>query len=187
MNAGSTPPPSGGLGFREETAGVRLIGPTTAPFPRRRVPARLTAVLVTMACVGTLGVGASYALRSYIEHVKTAEARIELAKMAAGAVAAYERDGRICPSASEPVPTKPEQSIKYQSRKLDWEVDRERNAGFWCLGYDKTSIQHFQYEYVATPTTFTARARGVVRGDGPLEEIEATGELRNGELVIHTP
>lgn len=187
MDAGSTPPPSGGLGFREETAGGSFIGPTTAPFPRRGVPAWITGFLVTLACLGTLGVGATYALRSYIDHVKTAEARIELAKMAKGAVAAYERDGRICPSASEPVPANPQHSDKYQSRKLDWEIDRERNAGFWCLGYDKTSVQHFQYEYVATPTTFTARARGVVRGDGPLEVIEATGELRNGKLVIQTP
>lgn len=91
--------------------------------------------------------------------IATADGRMLLREIAAHAV----KKGRVCPSASAPVPAdrkELEGGSGYMSRVGEWRVDADRDAGFACLGFELTTVQHFQLTYTATATGFEARARG---------------------------
>ena len=80
---------------------------------------------------GILAVLAIYGMRKYISAAKQTEARSALAQIGSLSKAAFARDGKICPSASKPVPfTGVPKAAKYQSRPADWEADKAANAGF---------------------------------------------------------
>jgi type IV pilus assembly protein PilA len=132
-------------------------------------------IMVTLAVYGT---------RKYIASAKQAEAKNSLGMMGNLAITAYERDKKLCPSASSPVPVIVPRAAKYQSAASDWEVDASRNAGFACLAFSMSMPQYYQYEYRATPTGFTAIARGDLDGDGVVSEFQLEGRLEGGQLKL---
>jgi type IV pilus assembly protein PilA len=162
--------------------------PPEAVKSEARRAATVTVGIVGSAIVilGTLGVVGVLVGRKYLAGPKTAEAKNTLGTIARAAAAAYERDGSLCPSASQPVPGDVSllRGRKYQSRNDDWEVDRPRAAGFACLGFSMDQPQYYQYRYEATATSFLANARGDLDGDGDLSNFTTTGEVRDGRLVV---
>ena len=161
------------------------------PPPPRQKSGTATWIIVLLLVFGGLvvfiGIGsilAIYGVRKYIANAKTAEARSTLGQIAREAVAAYERDGHICPSASAPVPAVVPHAAKYQSAITDWEVDKASNAGFACLGFSLSMPQYYQYSYDETPTSFKATARGDLDGDGVTSEFSIEGKLVGGALDV---
>lgn len=137
-------------------------------------------------------VGGIFGTRKYIANAKTAEAKNVLGALAKDAVVAYEGgdglDGkrRLCPSASRPIPADRNMvsGKKYMSTASEWTADREANAGFACLKFQLDTPQYFQYEYEATATGFTARARGDLNGDGVFSTYEVQGQIVGDRLVV---
>ncbi len=119
----------------------------------------VVALFAIVAVIGILAVFAVAGTRKYIANAKTAEARNTLGQLAKDAVSAYERDGKLCPSASAPVPTVVPSGSKYMSTPADWDADKTANAGFACLGFSMSMPQYYQYDYKATATGFTVTAR----------------------------
>jgi hypothetical protein len=137
-------------------------------------------MLSTLGVVGYLGV------RKYVSGAKPTEVKNTLGQLAKDAAAAHERDGRLCASASRPVPVDVSllRGRKYQSQSAEWDVDGPRNAGFACLRFSMTIPQYYQYRYEATATSFLAGGRGDLDGDGDLSNFTITGEVRDGRLVL---
>jgi type IV pilus assembly protein PilA len=131
-----------------------------------------------------LAVLAIYGVRKYIANAKTAEARASVAQIGRLAAAAYERDGRLCASASDSVPQSVIRGGKYQSTSADWEVDRARNAGFACLGFTMTMPQYYRYSYDATGDSFTVTAKGDLNGDGVESSFQLDGRVQGGRVVL---
>src|SRR5262245_49278688 len=84
----------------------------------------LVAIPALVAIVGVFASLGIYGLRKYIANAKTAEARNTIGALAKDAATAFARDGKLCPSASSPVPAIVPRGTKYQSSPTDWEVDR---------------------------------------------------------------
>jgi type IV pilus assembly protein PilA len=160
-----------------------------APKPKK-FPIWLIVVLAiipfTLAVIGIMSVVAIYGVRKYIANAKTAEARNTLGQLAKDASVAFERDQRVCPSASSPVPSSMGdiQGTKYQSNATEWKVDARKKAGFACLDFAMTEPQYFQYEYIATATGFTIRAHGDLNGDGKASTFELQGQVNDGNLRV---
>lgn len=153
------------------------------------VGAALVLVVAFVGITGYLG------MRSYVKASKVVEARNALAMIARDATAAYENGGdplvepavrKLCPSASKPVPAdrKAISGRKYQSTPSEWQADKDRNAGFACLRFEMMAPQQYQYEYVATETSFTARAWGDLDGDGVYSTFEIRGEVVGDSLRV---
>jgi hypothetical protein len=176
-------PPPGGYG----------AGPPSkrfGPEPEVESPGRSAAPIITAALVvATLAsvlVLVVLGCRRYIAVAKTAEVRVALADIAKHAAAAHEPTHRVCPSASLPVPATDAaiSGRKYQSTSSEWVVDAKTNAGFACLGYELPGIQYFQYRYDATPSSFTARGRGDLDGNGVFSDFTWSGHVVGDRLVI---
>jgi len=161
--------------------------------------AALVAGGIVVAMVGTLAVLAIFGVRKYVGASKQAEVENSIGYMAKAAASAYERerlatDGedraaverRLCASASRPVPRDPQQTRgkKYMSSRDDWEVDKERDAGFACLRFEMSAPQYYQYRYEATATSFVAGGRGDLDGDGDLSDFRLTGQVHDSSLLI---
>jgi type IV pilus assembly protein PilA len=144
----------------------------------------LVAIPVLVAGIGIFAVLGIYGVRKYIASAKTAEARNTLAMIGRSAIAAYERDGKLCPSASSPVPMAVMHGTKYLSAPGDWEVDSATNSGFSCLKFSLTSPQYYQYDYHATATGFTLTARGDLNGDSVESEFTLTGVVTGSGIVL---
>lgn len=166
--------------------------PSPPPPPKK---AGIPAVLIIFAALGALfflGIPATlaiYGVRKYLVNAKTAEARNVLGQLARDAVRAHERDGRVCPTASQRVPsnTSSIQGKKYSSTAGEWSVDESRGAGFACLGFSMNMPQYFQYSYRGGDDAnggFIAEAHGDLNGDGQLSTFRVTGSLRDGVLVV---
>lgn len=188
-------PPAGGFGAPSSSAdappSVRLgpVAPSAeAVKSEARRAAAVTIGIVGSAIVllGTLGLVVVLLGRKYLSGPTTGEAKNTLGAIARDAADAYERDGRVCPSASRPVPRDVAllRARKYQSENGDWEVDRPRHAGFACLGFSMGQPQYYQYRYEASATSFLAGARGDLDGDGDLSNFTVRGEVRDGRLVV---
>jgi type IV pilus assembly protein PilA len=195
-------PPAGGFGARLRPAAgpaARGFGFTSPPpAPRSGVARSLVTVLVTVAVsilmLGALGVLGMVGLRKYLGGAKSAEVRIVLGEVAKDAAAAYERrapavagssSGRVCPSASRPIPTDVS-SIRgkaFASSRFEWEIDKPVDAGFACLGFELAQPQFYQYRYDATATSFVAVGRGDLDGDGRLSTFTLRGAVEAGRLV----
>jgi hypothetical protein len=177
------PPPPGGYGAAPPS--VRFGPAPDADVPRRSLAPFISAALIVASLASVL-VLVVLGCRRYIAVAKTAEVRLALAEIAKDAAAAHEATHRLCPSASLPVPAADAtiSGRKYQSARADWLVDARDNAGFACLGYEINGIQYFQYGYDATPSSFTARGRGDLNGDGVFSEFTWTGKIVNGKVVI---
>lgn len=186
----------------QSTQGLQPAGglqPMQAMAPRKGggagIVIAVVVALLILPVVGTFAVMAIYGVRKYIANAKTAEARNTVAHIAKAAVSAYEREDeaggetvthRLCRSASSAVPR--DRSMvsarKYQSASSEWNVDADRNAGFACLRFEMPSPQYFQYEYVATATSFVVRAHGDLNGDGVFSTFELRGEVKDDRVVI---
>jgi type IV pilus assembly protein PilA len=147
---------------------------------------------------------AIYGVRKYIAAAKTTEAQNSLGRIGFQAVAAFERGTtnshgdvvqRICPSASATVPASivSVKAKKYQSSPDEWQVDKARNAGFACLGFEITAPQYFVYKYTAHGSTkpgdtFEAEATADLSGDGTLTSFHTIGKISAAHaLEITTP
>ena len=141
----------------------------------------LPMILIGVGIMAVLGI---YGTRKYISTAKAVEARSSLSQMGMLAKAAYERDGKVCRSASTPIPAAVPTGTKYMSSPGEWEADKATNAGFACLGFAMSTPQYFQYQYTATPTGFTATARGDLDADGVVSEYELSGQVVGGVLQV---
>lgn len=209
MHSSSPPPPGGqpqhGYGYQGgySPQGPGQPGQPGGPgsMPPQRPAKRGGSSCLMIALVGVggvlllagpLAVLSIYGVRKYLANAKTAEARSSLGQMVKGASEAYERDSRLCDSASRPVPRDASEirGKKYLSSPKDWSVDKERNAGFACLQFEMISPQYFQYEYragVDVPNRgFIAEARGDLNGDGKLSSFKATGVVVGDALHVST-
>jgi type IV pilus assembly protein PilA len=139
---------------------------------------------VMVAIIGILAVLGIYGTRKYIATAKQVEARSSLSQIGSLAKAAYARDGKVCPSASSPIPVKVPSGAKYQSATGEWDADKARNAGFACLGFSMMQPQYYQYEYQATATSFTVTARGDLDADGVNSELQLQGQVIGSDLVV---
>lgn len=174
--------PPGGYGSGPSS---RHFGPTLEESgPRRSLGPFVTAVAMIVG-VSTILLLVVVGCRRYIAVAKTAEVRQGLSTIAVDAAAVYERDRRVCPSATLPVPTDAQFSgDKYQSINADWATDAPQNAGFACLGFAMDRMQYFQYRYEATPSSFVARGRGDLDRNGVFSEFSWTGKVVAGHVVI---
>jgi type IV pilus assembly protein PilA len=192
-------PPAGGFGARLPPAARGFGFAPPPPAPRSGIARSLVTALVTLAVsilmVGGLGVLGVVGLRKYLGGAKSSEVRNSLGQIAKDATAAYERRepagpgsslGRVCPSASRPVPEDPS-SVRgkaYTSTRFEWEIDKPADAGFACLGFELTQPQFYQYRYEATPTSFVAVGRGDLDGDGRLSTFALRGAVEEGRVVL---
>jgi type IV pilus assembly protein PilA len=144
----------------------------------------LVAIPAIIAVIGILAVLAIYGVRKYIANAKTAEARNSLGQIAKDAAAAYDRDGKVCASASSPIPATVPHAAKYQSMASEWEADKAVNGGFACLKFEMSSPQYYQYDYKATASGFTATAHGDLNGDGVESTFEIEGKVVGGVLQV---
>lgn len=180
-------PPSGGMGARAKDAPEAPFGPTRPPAEAHgnRTGLRTTLVVLLTVCVGIIVL---YAWgRHSIRRAEEAEARTELERIGALAIATHAATGRICPTARGAVPQKMPIGngwSGYQSMASDWTEDKETNAGFACLGFERTAPQYYQYRYEATDTGFTATATGQLGEDKPARVLAIRGALIDGRLVI---
>jgi type II secretory pathway pseudopilin PulG len=162
--------------------------PAPPPPQKSSFPVWLIVILITIpaifAIVGILAVMGIYGTRKYIANAKTAEARNSIAQIAKDAAAAYERDGKLCPSASSPIPAAVPHAAKYQSSPSEWEADKLSNAGFSCLKFSMDYPQYYQYDYKSTPTGFTVTAHGDLNGDGVISTFEIEGQVIGGVVSI---
>lgn len=178
---GDRAPPAGGFGASEGAS-----RPSLEPAePSSRTGGCVRQVLFLLAGITTLVTVLALGVRRYIHQVKTSEARNELGRIAMLADAAYRRDGKLCPSATDSVPSASLPSMSwesgYQSMRGEWDRDAKRNWGFACLGFGITTAQYYRYSYASTPTDFTARAVGGVPEMGIFE---VHGEVRDGKVVF---
>ena len=164
--------------------------PSTAPPATTKGGSSTWIVIVLVALgaavfiVGTMAVFAIYGVRKYIANAKVAEARYSVAQLAKDATLAFERDGKLCASASAPVPATVPGAAKYQSSAADWQRDKAANAGFSCLRFEMVSPQYYQYTYTSTPTSFTATAHGDIDGDGHASTFEIEGHVSGGTVLV---
>ena len=96
--------------------------------------------------------------------------------IARAALAAYERDGKLCDSAG-PVPATVPPGRKYQSTPSDWN-------DFACLKYSLTMPQRYQYTYSRTGDSFVITARGDLDADGIFSEFTQRGTVSGGRVVL---
>jgi type IV pilus assembly protein PilA len=146
------------------------------------------ALLALVAVIGVLAVLAIYGVRKYIANAKTMEARSGVRVMATDAAAVYSSRSRLCPSASEAVPRDiaAVRGRKYLSAPSDWSKDKERDAGFSCLGFSMSMPQYYQYDYRAEPSGggIVAIAHGDLNADGIASSFELQGDVTQNGLVI---
>lgn len=181
----SPPPPSGGMGGDEVDPSSLPFGPTATPLRGPSLVRRLVVLVGTVAVVGICG---GVSMRVYVDRAKTMEARRSLRTIADLAKQAYDRDGKLCASASSPVPAEMPPSRKYTVSADEYARDAAAHAGFACLGFEGPPISYFQYSYIATAEGFTATARGKVHDDDRESVLTATGTLdEHGVLRLKKP
>ena len=175
-------PPAGGFGGGPVSKDFGLVD--SSP-PRQPLTAYVT-VAIMLLVLGSVLVLLIVGCRRYIAVAKTAEARHSLSLITADAAAVFEERHRMCPSASRPVPLDVSaiSGRPYQTSAHEWQVDAPTDAGFACIRYEMPQPQYFQYSYFATPTSFLARARGDLNGDGVLSDFMWTGDVRDDHAVI---
>ena len=170
-----------------------MNAPPYPPVPSKPFPTWIIVVLCTVGALvvfgGVFAALAIHGVRKYLVNAKTAEARATLGEIARDAAAAYERDGKLCPSASAPVPSSiaSVRGMKYQSAPGEWQVDGTRNAGFACLRFSMDVPQYFQYSYTVSktnPDAFEAVAHGDLNGDGVESTFRVRGVVQGGALKI---
>ncbi len=178
------PPPAGGYGAPQPYPQGSYPPPQAMP-PKKKMSGCMIALIVLALMVPVLGVMSVLAIsgvRKYIANAKTAEARNTLGQIAKSAATAYERDGKLCPSATPvPVDISSVRGRKYMSAPGEWE---DKSSGWSCLGFSMMTPQYFQYAYTSTGSSFTATAHGDLNGDGEVSTFQVTGMVEGNRLVI---
>lgn len=176
-------PPPGGFGANAPRA--------DAPYAHAHTPGGgggsgvvgivIAVVVVLVAGLGVLSTLAIHGMRKYLAVAKTAEAQNTLRAIGRSAAAAHQRDGRLCPSVSHPIPSSPEaiRGRKYMSTASEWQT-----SGFECLKFEMNTPQYYTYEYTSAGDTFTAIAHGDLNGDGRLSTWIQRGRVEGGAVVL---
>ena len=100
---------------------------------------------------------------------------------------------QLCGSASAPVPIVVPRASKYQSSASDWQTDRVSNAGFYCLKFEMTMPQYYQYDYKRSGSgllpgdRFEAIAHGDLNGDGVTSTFSIQGQISPSGVVTVAP
>lgn len=127
------------------------------------------------------------ASKRYMAGAKTSEAHNTLGMMGKAAVFSYETEGKLCRSASRPVPvdTAAIRGKAYQSSPAEWAIDKPTHAGFFCLQqFQLTEPQTFQYMYESNEKALVGRAHGDANGDGRLSTFELRGVDVGGRVSL---
>jgi len=144
--------------------------------------------------LGILGATAIYGMRKYVTAAKTVEAKNGVTAIARFAVAAYERDHRLCASA-EPVPSSVPRGVKYApstAAGADFHAG-DATKGWPCLKFSMEAPMYYQYAYEtgagsgksgATASGFEASARGDLDGNGVTSFFARGGDVRDGHVVL---
>jgi hypothetical protein len=184
-------PPPGGHGSGPQSArfgpAPEIEAEIASPGGVRRSLKPFITVALIVTTLSSVLLLLVVSLRRYVAVAKTAEVRNALAEIAKDAAMAHEPAHRVCPSATVAVPADASAirgARKYQSRGDEWLVDKPSNAGFACLQFEMTRMQYFQYRYDASPSAFTARARGDLDGDGVFSDFMWSGYVGGDKLVI---
>jgi hypothetical protein len=173
-------PPAGGFGSAPATVGRRAPPHTAGGLSPWAWFAIVVGLVVVVLLFSVWGV------RRYIGNAKSAEARMRLPVLANGAAAAYERDGRLCPSAKTSVPATLS-TIRggfYTPRPFEF-----REAGFDCIGVtEDTEISsypmYFLYDYRSSGDSFAVIAHGDLNQDGKESTFILRGRVVNGHVKI---
>lgn len=168
----------------------------------------LIELMVVVAIIGVLAALASYGVRRYLLHSKTAEARGALGRLAKDASASYQREvmdpaiippggstpvtNNLCRPASQSVPDNVDKvkGMKYQSVLGEWRVDATtQGVGFACLGFFMLEPQYYRYTYTSTgfgtpDQAFTAMAEGDLNGDGITSQFTLVGMAASGAVWV---
>ena len=144
----------------------------------------MVAIPALIAFIGILAVLAIFGVRKYIVAAKQVEARNSLQAIGVRATAAYERDHKLCASATAPVPEGVPRGMKYQSATADWARDEGQHAGFSCLQFEMLTPQYYQYDYEAAATSFIATARGDLNADGNVSLFQLRGDAVLGSTSL---
>jgi type IV pilus assembly protein PilA len=183
----SSQPPAGYPGY-QASQGYPPQQPSRPPPKKTSTGLLLVAIVggVVVFGLGPCSVMAIYGVRKYLANAKTAEARNVVGQLARLSLSAYERDGRLCPSASRPVPADVSQvrGVKYRPASGEWEADASKRAGFACLGFMMDTPQYFQYVYTSDGQSFAAEAHGDLNGDGQTSTFRIVGKVVDGSLMI---
>jgi type IV pilus assembly protein PilA len=161
-------------------------------------------ILVVVLGIVVMGALAVTGTRKYINASKAAEATNTIGQISRDAAAAYEAESidpsgttgittvhKLCASASHPVPSTMAdvRGKKYMSSPSDWSADSTKNGGFYCLKFDMSMPQYYQYDYKITGSgsklgdSFTAQAKGDLDGDMEESTFEITGTIGSGDMV----
>ncbi len=135
------------------------------------------AIPALIAFIGILAVLAIFGVRKYIAAAKQVEARNSMGTIGMRAAAAYERDRKLCASASAPVPEGVPHGMKFQSAATDWTRDEGLKAGFSCLQFEMSMPQYYQYNYQSTGSSFIASARGDLNADNNVSLFQLRGDV----------
>ncbi len=131
--------------------------------------------LVSIPILGIVATLAIYSVRRFNTAAKTAEAKNTVFAISRAAMAAYDRDGKLCDSAG-PVPATLS-AKKYHSTPTDWN-------GFACLKFSMSEPQSYQYTYTRTGDSFVVTALGDLDGDGVFSEFTQKGTVSGGRVVL---
>ncbi|MBW2529074.1 MAG: hypothetical protein JRI23_33160 [Deltaproteobacteria bacterium] len=109
------------------------------------------------------------------------QAETTLQAMAGAMVAAYQRDGKLCPSTAEPVPpdVKTVTSGPYQPDVTAWDAPTWR-----CLRFRWLQPLRFQFELQTKGDAFEFIARGSPAADGRVDTYRLAGAVRGGEIEV---
>ena len=155
----------------------------------------LVELMIVVAIIGVLSTIAIQGVRRYLANAKSAEAKMQIGRIAKSAVISFDQDRfattgvmiagatvaitrQFCATAaSVPAALTSVKGVKYQSSPSDWAGDT--NTGWRCLRFTLDSPQAFQYVYAATVTAgagdFTASAFGDLNGDGTTSSFVMSG------------
>ena len=130
-----------------------------------------------VAALTLLNVWGSHWLSTAWAKQRSAEAREMLARLGAGAISAYERDGTLCASVG-PVPAEVPRGRHYQPTPQD-------RTAFACLRISLPARQYYQYTYTRKADGFVITVRGDLDGDGVLSEFSRSGRFGSaGRLLL---
>lgn len=127
-------------------------------------------------------------IRAYVAASIEVEAKVTMTRVVKSMVAAYQRDGKLCPSSERPVPadvSRLKAAPYFTSEEGDW-----KGASWDCLGFSMAGqTQRFQYEVRSDPQakTFQVIARGFPVARGGMVELVQEGAVTAKGMEVKPP